>query len=843
MALEPERTRAYFRYLIHKGSIERYGIPYTVWEDRKARVERELEVIESAGFSGYFVILASIMDFCREAHIPYGPGRGSVGGSYALYLAGIHEVDSIEHGLIFERFLTADRVSYPDVDIDVSQERRGEVIDFVRRTYGKAGMAVIQVGAFQRSGGRGTINNMVAAMRETDPNADAIGYNLRECLPVKGSITGGQKKEKELEWWLENGHGDRDKFRQIAEDAGWLDRMLAIDGAYTGLTRHAAGVLLLSESDLRRMPQSSTDGQNMVSGFDMYSLDELGYLKYDLLGLRTMDVISEAHKFSGGSGDTRDLLAIWEQHRDDPEPYELLQNADSLGIFQMETDGYRRTLKDFQPNCFNHIVHLNALYRPGALDYVRESDGMNMVEIFIERRHNREASLPPAKELQDLLEESHGVFLYQEQAMKAVQILAGFDGKQADRLRKGIGKKQADVIESLKADYYAGCDENNIEIAVATRVWENIEAAARYSWNKAHAVEYAIITWLTMWFKFHHPAAFYSALFNSYEGEADKLSGALAEARQRVEIRPPDINIAQEGFVPDGDAIVFGFSGVKGMGDSNRQKILIERLIGGEFPNYEEFCKRIPSLPISMKTSLIKCGAFDKIDDRAVLLGTCTKPGKGSKCKECDGEGSMPDSDLPVAPTCQFCNGIGFIPKEWTVAEQLNHNRNLKKPRPMAPLWEITMPSDDQLSEGELESIGYYISVAPLEEVTTALSRLGDGHFGGKIDKIYHKVDKNGDDYADLVLTTPALTKQRVRIFASNWPLMQAWIKQGQSIIVRGVMQGETILGNNCFLASDVRHFRKIITKRNDMQSSEPFDGTIETVEALEKAGYEVTLA
>lgn len=834
-----ERARQYLRYLIHKGSVERYGLPYTVWEDRTARVETELAVIEKAGFSSYFIILAMIMDFCREENIPYGPGRGSVGGSYALYLAGIHEIDSLDRGLIFERFMTADRVSYPDVDIDVSQERRGEVIEFIRRTFGALGLAVLQVGAFQRSGGRGTINNMANAMSAVDPDAYQTAWNLRECLPAKGSITGGQKQEKELTWWLENGHGDRDRFREIAEQAGWLDIMLQIDGAYTGLTRHAAGVVILSQDDLKRIPQTSTDGKDMVTAFDMYSLDELDYLKYDILGLRTMDVIAEAHKFAGGTGATRDLMQIWQLHKDDPEPYELLQKGDSLGIFQMETDGYRRTLKEFEPNCFDHIVQLNALYRPGALDYRRE-DGKNMVEVFIDRRHNREAALPPAKELTDLLSETNGIFLYQEQAMKAVQILAGFDGSQADQLRKGIGKKRREIIEDLKIAYLEGCASNGIDKPIAERVWANIEAAARYSWNKSHSEEYGVVTWLTLWFKYHHPAAFYAATFNSFEKEGDRLSGALAEARQRVDISPPNINLAEEGFVATEDAIVFGLSGVKGMGEAGREMIMEARTY--PFGSFEDFCKRVPSLPMNQKLNLIKCGAFDEIDDRRVLLAKCKKPGKGTKCHNCKGSGGrVSGENNQIRIPCPDCEASGYIPKIWTVAEHLNHNRNLKKPRPAPPVWEIEMPDEDALAQGEQESIGFYISKAPLEDVEVALARLDEDHFGGKVEKIYNKKDKNGGEYADLVILNPALEKQRVRIFASNWP-MNRWVQKGQSIIVRGELQGETILGERLFEADDTRHFRRLIITRNGTTSTEDFDGNPATVHALESAGYEVKL-
>lgn len=843
---EPVRTRARLQYLIEKGHIERYGYPFDLAPEHLERINKEFPVICRAGFCSYFLILIDIMDFCRRENIPYGPGRGSVGGSFVAYLTGIHEVDSLEWGLIFERFMTPDRVSYPDVDLDFSQVHRQRIIDFTREKYGRDGTIVLQVGAFQRAGGRSTIDNVLAAMRLTDETADSTAYALRACLP-EGNITGGTKQARELAWWLENGHGDRTKFKEIAESAGWLEDLLKLDGMFTGLSSHAAGVVILSPSDVKRMPRvtltnTKTKEEYEATGFDMYDLDELGVLKYDYLGLRTLDVISDAHKAIGGSGSTRDLMELWKQHRDDPEPYQMLTEGDTLGIFQMETDGYRRTLKQFKPDKFEHVVHLNALYRPGALDYIRPDDGKNMVEVFIERRHGREAARAPAPELNDLLRETYGIFLYQEQAMLATQILAGFTGSQADKLRKGIGKKIKSILDELEPAFFEGCKERGTGDAIAKRVWGNIMAAARYSWNKSHSVEYAAITWLTLWFKFHHPAAFYGALFNSYgDKEKDRLAVALAEARQRIDIAPPNINLTENGFVTvnDENMVVFGLNGIKGMGDATRAAIMNERATGMPFGSFEDFCTRLHGekpdgsvgdlVAMDKKLALIRCGAFDELDDRASLLATTLKPGKGKECKACEGEG------------CEDCNE-GRVPQYITVAEWINHNRKLKTPRPLPPIYDLEFPSNTELSAGEVEAIGFYISTEPLAEIAHALSRIPKGnHMGGEIEKIYHKVDKRGDAYATLMLLTPALTKQRVLIFASNWERL-SWIEKGMQVILRGKTDGNSFLCDAIFMADDARHFRKIVTERDGEKITEDFNGDIETVRELEKAGYSVRL-
>lgn len=840
---EPIRTRARLQFLIERGHIERFGYPLNLEPEHLARAEREFAVICKAGFSSYFLILADILDFCRREDIPYGPGRGSVGGSFVCFLIGVHEVDPLEWDLIFERFMTPDRVSYPDVDLDFSQVHRQRIIDYTREKYEKMGTVVLQVGAFRRAGGRGTIDNMLAAMRLTDETADSTAYALRACLP-EGNITGGTKQPRELAWWLENGHGDRNKFKEIAEAAGWIDDLLKIDGMFTGLSKHAAGVVILSPEDVKRMPQCSPDGKAMVTGFDMYDLDELGVLKYDYLGLRTLDVVAEAHRSIGGSGSTRDLMTLWEEHRDDRAPYEMLCDGDTLGIFQMETDGYRRTLKQFKPEKFEHIVHLNALYRPGAIDYIRPEDRKNMVEVFIERRHGRETSQAPAPELNDLLRETYGIFLYQEQAMRATQILAGFTGAQADELRKGIGKKIKRIMDNLEPAFFQGCKERGVKDAVAKRVWENIMAAARYSWNKSHSVFYAIITWLTLWFKFNHPAAFYGALFNSFKKKKkdkgkDYLGEALAEARQRVQISPPNINLTGEGFVavPEEESIVFGLNGIKGLGPAGREAIMKERNTGIPFGSFEDFCNRMQdedgkdTLDIGKKLSLIRCGAFDDLDDRDYLLAKCRKPGKGSKCKTCEG----------IDTDCPDCES-GFIPKTWTVAEAINHNRKLKTPRGLPPVYELEFPTPAELSAGEVAAIGFYISTAPLAGVAKALTRVPKGnHIGGEIEHIYTKKDKRGDQYANVTLLTPALTKQRVIIFASNWHRLD-WIEKGMQVLLRGKMDGSSFLCDAAFSIDDVRHFRKIVAERDGEKSTENFNGEIATVRELEAAGYSVRL-
>lgn len=811
------REQQYWRYLIERGAARRYpGDAFWRTPERGARLDMELAAIEKAGYSGTFVMLASVLAWCREQKIPVGPGRGSVGGSYACYLAGIHDVDSLEYELLFERFINIDRVSFPDVDIDVSQRHRDQVIQYIVDTYSKDDQVVLQIGAFVRAGGRAVVDLMLSAMAHQDPQAGATATNLKKCFPSKGSITGGQKIQRELHAWLyeDKGHGDKEQFIAIAEQAGWLQPMLKLDGMYTHLGKHAAGVVILRKEDVPNIPTlnvRNTKGvETTVTAYDMYSLDDLGYLKWDWLGLRTLDVIVDAHKFAGGSGEMDDLLALWREHRDDPEPYELLQAADTVGIFQMETDGYRRTLRAFQPTKFDHVVQLVALYRPGAIDYKRE-DGKNMVDIFIDRMHGREDVAYPHEGLKPILKDTQGVILYQEQQMRIVRDLAQFTLGQADALRKAIGKKRPEDMKPLK-ELWEKNTAGKIDDQVRINIWENIEAAARYSWNKSHAVEYGIITWWTAWFKRMEPASFYAAEINSREGKKDVQVNVIGEARRTVVFRPPDINLAESRFIVQDGEVVFGLNGIKGMGDAYRDAILVDRAIYGPFTSFSEFCERLPSLPISIKLSLVRCGAFDRLEDRERLLSVINKT----------------NSD-----------------KEWTVAEHLNHNRKLKNPRDLPPIWEWRLPTDGDLAEGEMLAIGYYISATPLKPVREALARHQANVIGGEISAVKVKEDRNGQPYADVQLITPDLTKQRVLMFWRGYNVHQHQLTKGTQLLFRGSMgDGETTyIADACWEPSEYGHFKSIKIWRDGEQARvESFSGSQEQIKLYEKSGYRVRL-
>lgn len=859
-----DRADLYLRYLCELGGRERYDTADWRAAERHERLEYELGVIERAGFSAAFVMLADFMGFCRRENIAYGFGRGSVGGSYAGFLAGIHEVDSIQWGLDFERFLNPERVSYPDVDIDVGQRQRERVLQYIVDTYQTGDQVVLQVGAFRRAGGRAVVDAMAAAYSQTDQFAYATATNLKKCFP-SGNLSGGVKVPRELAWWLENGHGKKEEFREMAEQAGWLDTMLLLDGMFTNLSRHAAGVVILRREDLPFLPRvdvRNSDGSHQtVTGYDMYALDDLGYLKWDILGLRTLDVVADAHRFTGGTGHTRDLLKLWNEHRDvdDEGVYRVLQEADTTGIFQMDTPGFKRALRDFQPTCFEHIVQLVALYRPGALDYKREEDGKNMVEVFIARRHGREPVTYPeaaAEKLRPILDSTHGIILYQEQQMRIVREIAGFTGGQADSLRKAIGKKRPEEMAKLVPLWEQGTQW--LPKTVRDALWENLEAAARYSWNRSHAVEYGAETWLTCWFKSEAPAALYAAEINSLQKDKDRQAEVVAEARQHATFRPPDINVAEDRFiVASADEIVFGLNGIKGIGEAVRNEVLMQRLLNGPYASFEEFCTRLPGVGTDKKRSLVACGAFDGLgEDRLRLLATIPKGDPAWDTRLTCGCNSRRKS--PMEPGTPIrCNMhreqvyvLGATPieqKRWTVLEHVNDSAKRvaegKPSKPLPPFDEWDIPTDTVLAQGEMEAMGYYISNVPLADVTNALRRMPAGVIGGEVHSIKVHTDRNDNEMATLSLTTPALTRQRVRIFASNWSTLQhRGVEKGAKLLFQGRQDGDSFLADNAWPPARYAHFHKVRLERNGDKEYRSFSGdlTEATIRQLEEQGYKV---
>jgi len=586
------------------------------------RLEYELDVVKKMGFSGYFIIVQDFINWAKSKGIPVGPGRGSAAGSLLAFSLGITDVDPIKHGLLFERFLNPERVSMPDIDVDFCMENRDSVLEYVRNKYGAENTAQII-----------TYNVMKAkqAIRDT---ARALGLPYSEAdklakLIPQGDVQGTWLSLEEMyltpiEELLEKYGRHRNdieenakKLRKMAQENAEIRMLIEIALRLEGLTRHtslhAAGVVISPVPLEELVPLYYDDGQ-VATQFDMSKLEELGLVKMDFLGLKTLTELEKMR------------LLVKERHGieinflklplDDQKVFELLRKGLTSGVFQLESSGMKNLLRRLQPDSFDDVVAVLALYRPGPLK-------SGLVDSYINRKHGKEQIVYPFPELEEVLKETYGVWVYQEQIMKASQILAGFTPGEADTLRKAIGKKKKEVMEEMKEKFINGAVEKGYPRDRVERLWEDIEKFASYSFNKSHSVAYGYLSYWTAYMKAHYPEEFFAVKL-SMEKSDTKFINLLRDAKMHfgIHILPPDINKSGADFVIEGERrIRFGLARIKGVGEETAQLIVSKRK--GEWKSLSDFVRSMDSRKINKKVleALIKAGAFDFTNEpRSSLL-------------------------------------------------------------------------------------------------------------------------------------------------------------------------------------------------------------------------------
>lgn len=599
----------YLDKLCQEGLRKRYGEPS---EKAKDRLDYELKIIKQMGYAGYFLIVWDFIHFAKNAGIFVGPGRGSAAGSLVAYTLEITDIDPLKYDLLFERFLNPERVSMPDIDIDFCFERRGEVIDYVVEKYGKDRVA--QIITFGTMAARAAIRDVGRVMNIPLGLVDKVA----KLIPNELGITIGKALEVSPE------------LREMVEENPQIKDLVYTAMALEGMPRHAgthaAGVVISQEPLDHYLPLQKSSEGGITTQFAKENVEEIGLLKMDLLGLRTLTVINNAVELiEQNQGVKVDLNHI---DLDDPLTYELLGKGESIGVFQLESSGLRAILKDLKPEHFEDIIALVALYRPGPL-------GSGMVEDFIARKHGKRKIEYLHPLLEPILKPTYGVILYQEQVMRIASELAGFTLGQADLLRRAMGKKKPEIIAGLKQEFIEGAQKNNIEPEVAGRIFELIEYFAGYGFNKSHSAAYALLAFQTAFLKAHYPVEFMAALLTSVMESTDKVPFYIAECqRMGIEVRPPDINESRENFIVKGSSIHFGLAAVKNVGKGAIQAILAARDKEGPFKSLQDFCKRVDLSQVNRRVmeSLIKCGAFSSVPGNRVqllqILDICMEQGQ-----------------------------------------------------------------------------------------------------------------------------------------------------------------------------------------------------------------------
>ncbi len=562
------------------------------------RLEYELTTIEKTGFADYFLIVADMINWAKTHGIAVGPGRGSAAGSLASYILGITDINPLEYNLLFERFLNPDRVQMPDVDMDFADTRRDEVLAYLREKYGTDHVAQII-----------TFGTMMARAALRDAGR-AMGFSYNFCDQIAKLIpfnpTQGMK-----EGWLDRCLAMVPELKSTYE--GNVDAKRLIDTArhLEGVARHASvhacGTVISKEPLVNYLPLqlAPQDKNNVITQFEMHSVEDLGLLKMDLLGLRNLTVIEETVRLVK---DTRgEELKISELPLNDKKTFELLRAANTTGVFQFESSGMKRYMKEIEPTSIEDLIALVALFRPGP---------MELIPSFINRKHGREKITYLHPLLEPILKNTYGIGVYQEQMMQIARDLGGYTLAEADTLRKAIGKKIKKLLDEQKEKLISGMRKKGIPQKTAQAIWELFPPFARYGFNKSHAACYALIGYRTAYLKAHYPEEFMAGLLNSELSDIDRISVLIEEAKQsNIGILPPDINKSFVNFTPEGEKIRFGLVAVKNVGEEIAKNIIEERIRGGPFKNFEDFLSRVQHKDLNKKSleSLIKGGAFDSL--------------------------------------------------------------------------------------------------------------------------------------------------------------------------------------------------------------------------------------
>ncbi len=590
---------SFLKKLCLEGLKKRYGKNPS--DEILKRMKYELTIIKKTGFASYFLIVQDFVNWAKSKKITVGPGRGSAAGSIVSYLLNITNVDPLKYNLLFERFLNPERISMPDIDLDFADIRRDEVIDYVSSKYGKDHVAQII-----------TFGTMAARQAIRDAGR-ALGYPYNLCDQIAKMIPMGFTLEKALSniRELDQAYAQDEEAKKLIEQAKRLE------GVARHASTHAAGIVISRESLNSLVPRQhpTQDDEAIVTQYEMYSIEDLGLLKIDLLGLKTLTVLENTIKIIKHTEEKE--IDIQNIPLDDSETFELFQKGQTTGVFQFGEEGVRGNLKKLKPTRLDDLIAMTALYRPGPIAWIPD---------FIARKHGLKTIEYIHPRLKPILEKTYGVAVYQEQVLEIAKEIAGFSLGEADVLRKAVGKKIRGLLQKQKEKFIKGAQDRGISRSIAQNIFSFIEPFAGYGFNRAHATCYALLGYQSAYLKTHFPACFMAALMTSDQGNADKIATEVGEAKRvGIEVLPPDINESFENFTVVGPtSLRFGLAAIKNVGHNVVKAIIRERGKKGDFRSIDDLIERVESRDLNKKSleSLIKCGALDRFEERGKLLAS-----------------------------------------------------------------------------------------------------------------------------------------------------------------------------------------------------------------------------
>ncbi len=740
------------------------------------RLRFELKTIREMGFADYFLIVSDFVAFARREGIQVGPGRGSAAGSLVAYCLEITDIDPIRYDLLFERFLNPGRKSMPDIDIDFAVEGRERVINYVADKYGRDRVA--QIITFSKMAARAAIRDAARVLEVPYGVADRIAKLVPEGpgQTLAEELRAGAELQKAVE------------SDPVAKEI--VDLALPLEGLTRADSIHAAGVVIGAEPliDVVPLQQKGPDAE-VVTQFAMGNVEALGLLKMDFLGLRNLDVLATAERLVGG-------LDVSDAPLDDPATYAMLARGDSTGVFQFESSGMREALRQVQPTGFEDLIALVALYRPGPMQYI---------PTYAARKHGREPVVFADPRLEPITGPTYGISIYQEQSMEIAKQLAGFSPAEADDLRKAIGKKNHDLMASLKEKFIDGCTGNGLTPTVARQLWEDMEKAQDYSFNKSHAACYALIAYRTAWFKAHHSCEYMAALISSVMNTKDRVPFYVNACDEMgIDVLPPDVNSSEVDFAVVEGRIRFGLNAVKNVGETACRLIVAARVEGGPFASVWDFTERVDPQVVNKRAleSLVKCGALDSTG--------ATRMGMLAVLEQALAHGQKLASDRLIGQA-SFFDSSG----DDEVVAQRHH--------PPLPTAEF---EKQELLRLEKETLGLYVSEHPLHGVRDQLRRKTDATLaelerrrdgeivtvGGIVSEVKQTTTRRGEPMVFMALDDPTGSAEIV-VFNSCYAQARDLCVVDRVLVVKGRVDHKQA-GETKLIALEVTAFEVVPERR-----------------------------
>ncbi|HLQ77820.1 MAG TPA: DNA polymerase III subunit alpha, partial [Terriglobia bacterium] len=746
--------------------------PISVYEERMVR---EVQMIQNMKYSGYFLIVWDLIRYARECGIPVGPGRGSAAGSLASYCMRITDIDPLQYGLLFERFLNPERVSLPDIDIDFCTNRRNEVIDYVTRKYGRENVA--QIITFGTMAARGVLRDAGRGMDMPYAEVDKIAKLVPKEIDI--TLDEAMSQTPELKSLVQ---GDP-RVREL------MDTAKRLEGLARHTSTHAAGVVISPQPIMDLVPLYKSNKDEITTMYPMTDVEKLGLLKMDFLALTTLTIIDDTLKMLQHLAGVQ--LDIDNLELDDKKTYELFSAGLTSGVFQFESSGMKDILRRFKPSSLEHLTALNALYRPGPI-------GGGMIDDFINRKHGKKKVEYELPELKGILEETYGVIVYQEQVMQIANLIAGYSLGEADLLRRAMGKKKAEEMAAHREKFVAGAQQRGIKDAKkVTRLFDLMEQFAGYGFNKSHSAAYAVLAYRTAYLKAHYPNYFMAAILTSERGSQEKIVKYINECREMdIMILPPDVNSSDVFFTPNPTGIRFGLTAIKNVGEN----AIVSIVAAKPFKSLFDFCERVDLRAVNKRVveSLIKAGAFDSVSiERSLLYNNVDRAvdwGQRKQREEQVGQGGLfgmmtggsngdSNGDHPMDPA-----------EPWMEALKLKH---------------------------EKETLGFYITGHPLRKfadevriygnaTTGTLSEKASGFdvsIGGIVSSMRVTRTKKGDSMAIVQLEDWEGIVE-VLIFPDTYAKVQKLLETDAPVFVKGKLDNDE--SNMKILATDVYPMERV---------------------------------